>query len=291
VILTVETLPQPKAMQELNPHVVSGSYPEIEPYFSTSTKPIPNAPTFREYCWILTKRWKLIVGVLVGALALAALVVSVMPATYTASSTVLIEPQAPQILGISELETEASSETTDDTFYGTEYKILESRSLAARVIRELHLRNEAFLGAVQREMAGSNLPAKNGVPTDPAIDIQDPDASTLGINYYVIDAYLRHLKIQSDPGTRLVTVSFSAPNPVLAARVVNAHVQAYIARGTELHSEANESAERYLQKKLTELQAQVEKSEAELNAYRRQRGIVADSSDDNNKVVMAGSST
>ena len=47
-----------------------------------------------------------------------------------------------------------------------------------------------------------------------------------------------------------------------------------------------ESAEKYLQTKLTELQARVEKSEAVLNAYRRQRGIVADSSDDNNKIVM-----
>jgi len=130
-------------MQELSPYFIDRSYDEVEPRFSSSAKAIAdNGPTFREYCRILTKRWRLIVTVLVGALAMTSLVVFLMPATYTASSTVLIEPQAPQILGITQVESEAASDNADDTFYGTEYKILQSRSLAARVIRELHLQNE-----------------------------------------------------------------------------------------------------------------------------------------------------
>lgn len=271
-------------MQELSPYFIDRSYDEVEPSFSSSAKAIAdNGPTFREYCRILTKRWRLIVTVLVGALAMTSLVVFLMPATYTASSTVLIEPQAPQILGITQVESEAASDNADDTFYGTEYKILQSRSLAARVIRELHLQNESFLRIGRKETLESKLPVQSG---DSATATQDADAGTLGISYHVIDAYLKHLKIQSDPGTRLVTVSFSTSNPVLAARIVNAQVKAYIERGTELHAAAKVSAGRYLQTKLTELQAQVEKSEVELNAYRRQRGIVGDSSNDNNKVVM-----
>jgi capsular exopolysaccharide synthesis family protein len=272
-------------MQELTPYVFESSYQQVEPNFFTAKEIADNGPTFREYYAVITKRWLLIITVLICVIAVTGLIVFLMPATYTASSTLLIEPQAPQILGIRELETEASGDTADDTFYGTEYKILQSRSLAARVIRELDLQNKSFLGAGKRA-SQFKLPAQTRNFKDSAIATYEPDAGTLGINYNVIDAYLKRLKIQSDPGTRLVTVSFSTPNPVLSARIVNAHVQAYIKRGTELHSEANVSAERYLRTKLTELQAQVEKSEAELNSYRRQRGIVSDSADDNNKVVM-----
>lgn len=275
-------------MQELSPYVFDQSYPETELNVSTSNKVIAdNGPNFREYCRILAKRWRLIVTVLACALAAASLIVALLPPTYTASSTVLIEPQAPQILGITQVETQASDESAEDTFYGTEYKILQSRSLAARVIRELHLQNEPFLGAARKDGSGAQASAQNDYVKNAEIGIQEPGADTLGISYQAIDAYLKRLKIQSDPGTRLVTVSFSTPKPILSARIVNAHVQAYIKRGTELHAEANESAGRYLQTKLTQLQGQVEKSEAELNAYRRERGIVADSSDDNNKAVMA----
>ncbi len=320
-------------MQELSPYFINRSNPELTPNFSTPDKAFAEAePSFREYCRIVGKRWRLITTLLLCTLALTSLVVFMMPPTYTASSTVLIESRAPQVLGITELETEAPSELADDNYYGTEYKILQSRSLAARVIRKLHLQNEPFLRAGENntlESASSphnehfkdsrlatrlisklRLLIKHFIPTreskplntknakfsadnvpskDPAATTgsdEDPGAGTFGVNSHIIDAYLTHLAIRSDPGTRLVTVAFGSPDPVLSARIVNAHVQAYIARGTELHAEASESAEKYLRTKLTELQARVERSEAELNNYRRKRGIVADSSDDNDKVVI-----
>ena len=173
----------------------------------------------------------------------------------------------------------------EDNYYGTQYKILQSRSLAARVIRKLNLQKSFFSVRERLKLSEPEFldrkDSKGSIGHD-----EDPEAGTLGVRSRVIDAYLKHLTIRPEPGTRLVTVAFSAPDPVLSARIVNAHVQAYIARGTELHAEASESAVKYLQTKLTELQARVEKSEAVLNAYRRQRGIVDDSSDGNNKVVM-----
>ena len=274
-------------MQELSPYFINRTAPEVNSNLSTSAKVFAqDEPTFREYCRVITKRWRFIATLVVCTLALTSLVIFFMTPTYTAMSSVLIEPQAPQILDMRELETQGTGDVGEENYYGTQYKILQSRSLAARVIRELNLQNELLFRAGATEAPATGFLAQKD-SKDPIIQDEDPEAGTLGVRSRVIDAYLKHLTIRPEPGTRLVTIAFSAPDPVLSARIVNAHVQAYIARGTELHAGASRNAEKYLQTKLTELQARVEKSEAVLNDYRRQRGIVADSSDDNNKVAMS----
>src|SRR5205085_2198283 len=52
------------------------------------------------------------------------------------------------------------------------------------------------------------------------------------------------------------------------------HVKAYMQRGFDLHRQASAAAEDFLQRKLLELKDRVERSEAALNSYRSQRGIV-----------------
>src|SRR5262249_52894956 len=74
--------------------------------------------------------------------------------------------------------------------------------------------------------------------------------------------------------THLVAVGYSTPDKALSARIANAHVKAYIRRGIDLHAQASSAAQDFLQKKLLDLKERVEKSEAALNAYRRDRGIV-----------------
>jgi succinoglycan biosynthesis transport protein ExoP len=280
------------AAQEVSPYFISRQNFDNSHFSNAAMAFGESEPTFREYCRIIAKHWRLITAIFSCSLTAAGLVVFLMPSIYTATSTVLIEPRAPQVLGINELETgetDAGNEVADDNYYGTEYKILQSRSLAARVIRELNLQSQAFLRAGEHKGLESNLRLPSvltqaPVTRDPVV--ADKNAGTLGVGLHIIDTYLKHLTIRSDPGTRLVNIAFSSPDPVLSARIVNAHVQAYIKRGMELHAEASESAEKYLQRKLTELQTRVEKSEKELNDYRRRRGIVADSSGDDNRVAL-----
>ena len=108
----------------------------------------------------------------------------------------------------------------------------------------------------------------------------------LGVDPGLIDAYLRGLSVEPRIGTHLVTVGFATPDSVLSARIANAHVRAYIRRGIDLHAQASSDAEDFLQKKLLELKERVEKSEAALNAYRRDRGIVTFSLNDTSGVIM-----
>ena len=71
--------------------------------------------------------------IIVGTVAIASFV---MTPVYRATARILIEREAPKVLNMQELLPVDANSTE---FYQTQYKILQSRSLALRVIQALNL--------------------------------------------------------------------------------------------------------------------------------------------------------
>jgi polysaccharide biosynthesis transport protein len=239
-----------------------------------------------EYWDVIRRHIKLIGGLFVIAELLTfLLVVFVMTPVYTGLSTILIESQTPQVL---ESNNDRSDREELASFYRTQYEILKSRTLAAKVVRGLALDCDPYFNSTKKpslvgrflSWPGSLFSSK---PPIRAADLRRADI--LGIKAQIIDKYLRGLSIRPEYDTRLAEVIFTSPDPVLAAKITNAHVQAYIQDGYERRSHSNEAAQRFLEGELGELEKRVEKSEATLNDYRRGRGIVAFSLDDKNQMV------
>jgi capsular exopolysaccharide synthesis family protein len=92
------------------------------------------------------------------------------------------------------------------------------------------------------------------------------------------------LDIKPTRQTRLVKIAFSTPDPALSARVASAHARSYIRQGIKLRSQTNEEGLHFLEEKLVELKGRLEKSEAALNRYRREREII--SLDDKENLVV-----
>src|SRR3989442_1646471 len=115
--------------------------PGVPPAFSQK-EPID----FREYWRPIRDHHRLMMAMfLVAELVTLVLLLTRTP-TYTSASTILIERQAPEVLESQRPNDEAQSSA--ETFYATQYEMLRSRSLAARVIRDLGLEHDpAFTGA------------------------------------------------------------------------------------------------------------------------------------------------
>jgi polysaccharide biosynthesis transport protein len=257
---------------------------EPSPYFIRRDRSVPDyaeypistdgedEPSAQDYWRAIVRRKWLVLALMLAALLGAVALVCVMPASYVASSIILIDHRAPKIdIKPTGSETQELSDEEADNYYGTQYKILQSRSLALRVIQDLGLQGNPLL---------------NPPPFLSLVGIkQAEDETKAQLREKEIDAYLKHLTVKPQTGTRLVTISFSAPDPMLSARIANAHVRAYVAQGEQLRDEASTTARQFLERKLQEIKERVEKSEAALNDYRRQRGIVAAPSDDKTRLL------
>ena len=250
----------------------------------------------RDCCHILLKHLRFIIMCFLGALMVTGLAIAMMWPTYTATTTLLMERRTPQVMEFREALAESAESirvSTEYDFYKTQYEVLKSRTMAAWIIQEQHLETSPVFtvkgadkgivakawGHVQGGLMG--LGATSGfAPTSP----QPKEGHLSEVKTELIDAYLAMLEVQPTRQTQLVKIAFHTPDPQLSARLADAHAEAYIKRGIELRTRANEEAQRFLGEKLVELKARIEKSEAALNRYRRNRAII--SLDDKENIVV-----
>jgi succinoglycan biosynthesis transport protein ExoP len=248
----------------------------------------------RAYWRVVRKHLRFVIGFFAAVVMLVTLHVATETPTYTAETTIQIEPNAQQggdnLENLIELE---AAVTDSDQYYATQCQILQSRNLAARVIRVLGLAHDpAFVGHKNSpglfSQLRSGLSARmadwlGSAPAEPAAtNVRDPVqrfTASLGdedtsVPAALVHRYISELKVKPVKDTSLIQISFSTPDPELSARLANAHVQAYERQQIEMHSESSQSAQHFLQDKLVEVKEQLQQSEAALNDYRRNKGII-----------------
>jgi capsular exopolysaccharide synthesis family protein len=255
--------------------------------------PEPEAVSLSEYWNILKKRRYIIL--LLFFLVFSAGAYFALSATelYTASATVKIEPQNPQVTGLSELQ--PLELRGDYDYYQTQFALLRSRRLAAKVITDLRLEsNKGFKDASivspnpvdhakawvsrifgyvssvvsplfkSREQQGSvNL------PTFGAAEIE------LSVPQRLLDKYLGFLAIAPVKQTRLVQIQFTTPSADLSQALANAHVESFMRMSLENRFSLTKEAREFLDLKKSELRDRLEKSEAAMNVFRRTHGVVS----------------
>jgi uncharacterized protein involved in exopolysaccharide biosynthesis len=250
----------------------------------------PEAQEFRlvDYFAVIRKRLGLITMMCLAPTLVCTLIVFGMTPVYTANSTIEITDTRPKILDDVQDLIQQTTNADQHDFYKTEFDVLRSRKLAAQVILSLGLDRLPLLNPRQQLTWSSMLMArlKEFITSRPVAAPADALISP-GVTSEMVDRYLKHLSIEPRLGTRLVGVGFTTPDPNLSARIVNTHVQEYIRRGIELNAQANRAVAEYLEKNLEQLADRVQSSEAALNDYRRQRGIVSFSVENKNEVLQA----
>ena len=246
----------------------------------------------RDY-WLIVKRHRwLILSCAVVLFISSALYTFTRTPLYTAEATLLIERKAPQILKLQDARGEASNYNDyNNEFYKTQYEILKSRALAERVVRDQGLESHPLFGGGQTDQSAkpglvSGLwqqvknTAKGLMAAKSAPDIGEP----IAVSARLAARYLLMLEVRPVAGTSLVTIKITTPDPALSARLADAHASSYVRYGIDLRSQTNDEAGDFLQQKLVELKERIEQSEAALNSYRKEKGII--SVDDKSNVII-----
>ncbi len=144
---------------------------------------------------------------------------------------------------------------TSDTFLKTQVDVLKSDNLAWTTIEQLRLdRNPEF-----------NSLARG------AGDSQEPEGAA---RTRLVQAFKSALNVQLADGTEILEVSFESPDPALAARVSNALVSNYTQYNFLTMYDATRQASAWLEQRMDEMKAQVEKSQQALVDYERKNSII-----------------
>jgi capsular exopolysaccharide synthesis family protein len=203
---------------------------------------------------------------------------------YRASTQLLIEKDAPKVGDLSTMFQQQDGWYNDD-FYQTQYKILQSRSLARRTAESMKLEQHPSLQKGVREVRGpwtlrgavngawsfaSSL--LNGAPAEQPAKAPAPETDRLAGYTGMVQG---SVSISPVRNSRLVDISVTSTDPQLAADMANAHARAYIEQNLEYRFAASKEATDWLEAQLSEQRKKVEASEAELQRYKEQHDAVA----------------
>jgi capsular exopolysaccharide synthesis family protein len=195
---------------------------------------------------------------------------------YKARVQLLIESENPNVVSFKEV---LEQEKTTNDYHQTQYRILQSRSLARRTLDRTAMWGvfdptkapEKF--SIRRAVAGSVGSLLK--PFLPKKSIEPHDASETALQSKALDAFLMNLTVTPIRNSRLVEVAFASPNPEYAAQIANGLAAAYIDQNLEFKFTASKDASDWLGQRLAEQRKAVEVSEGALQKYREQNDAVS----------------
>lgn len=220
-----------------------------------STAPDPSAPPLMLQYWQIALRWKfVIIGILVFALAAGVLATFLATPQFTARTQIEITRDQKNPTNVEGIESAQSSQEPE--FYQTQYELLESRSLAERVARQLNLGNSAeFYAAHSMDFAPGDADAAARV------------RSAAGI-------LLANVEIAPLTKSRLVDVYYTSASPELSAKIANAWTENFVQASMDRRFAATQDARAFLETRLREYAQKLEDAERRAAAFAVERGIV-----------------
>ena len=260
---------------------------DMEPEYAYVSE--SEAVHLRDYWKILVKRRRMIAWIFSAAVILGILISLTATNMYTATAALKIEPQNPAVTGIEMLRVAEPGGGQYD-YYQTQYKLLESRSLAEMVVAKLDqdssegLKHSANAGEstitqitswimenVRSFISQLNPLSSDGSDTPKAAEPRKMPATSADF----LGRYTNYLKVKPVKNTRLVEIEFTTPDPELSRTLANAHARGFIQWNLQSRFELTNEAREFLDNKNAELKRKLERSENELNRFRQQYGVVS----------------
>jgi capsular exopolysaccharide synthesis family protein len=234
----------------------------VEPVYRTGGDDTPLVDRARV---LYKRRWTLATVFVLVMLIVVADTFTQSP-VYVARAQLLIESADPNVVTFKGVIDEAK--TFD--YYQTQYRLLQSRTLARKAIDDLRLWDRPDFGGSSRRFSlysllGSAVRRKSS----------SPSAGETRSQAATIDAFLNGLTIAPVRLSRLADVRYESPDPELAANAANALARAYIAQNLEYRFSASKEASDFLAQQLGEQRKKMEGSENLLQQYREQNDAVS----------------
>lgn len=207
---------------------------------------------------ILKHKWVIIASV-VGCLLLGVLATLLTQPLYTAQTTLQIDREASKVLDVEGLV--PAEALSGNEFLDTQIGLLESETLARRVVQSLNLgQDPTFL-----RMTGEDQSEKG--PTDSA-------KSAAALENSLAKVVMSNTTVRQQGLSRLVTVGFTSPDPALSARVANAIAANFVTTSMERRFESSSYARTFLEERLRQVKQKLEDTEKQLVAYAAQQQII-----------------
>jgi capsular exopolysaccharide synthesis family protein len=274
------------------------------PSFATNHDEGGKPAHLRDY-WRSMLRYRfMVLSITLIGVVLATLYMARQPDIYEAEARVQVDLENNPALGSSKSGSViVSNPINDPAYFNTQLEILTGSGLLRRVVKTLDLEhNQAFRRSQAerdpsitwlnlRRMVGLGAKAKNDdqnqtpdvliprsvAPATASDDLAEAKRLAPFVRALQNGLSVEPVKKSSQPvkDTRLIDISFTHPDPQIAAKVVNAITNTLVLANLERKTETNAMAGDFLQQRVAELQTQIRSGEEQLINYAKNHQILS----------------
>ncbi len=230
---------------------------------------------------LINYRW-LIAGMTLSSILVAVAITYMITPIYRATARIEIDRETINVAGKDNLQQDAGN--TGIEFYQTQYELLNSRSLAERVVTTLGLRTDpkfppkadtfSILGLVRGLVYGDK---KSPVVTDKSFEAQTTKT---------VEDLQAIVSVAPIRGSKLVDINVDHYDQTVAQKIASGYAEVFISDNLDRRYDASSYARKFLEERIQQLKVKLEESEKQLVGYADKQGII---NFEDNKKTLAGS--
>lgn len=210
--------------------------------------------------WAIVYRSRFWIAAIMALFIVTGIVVTLlMTPRYRADAAVQIDQEAVKVLGTEQSESSASIQDAE-RFLKTQVDVINSRAVARAVANELRLFNgDRFLEQMREDAE---------VEGTPSVAIADAKRER------VLKVLQKNLNVDLPPQSRVVRITFTSPDPTLAARIANSYAENFIRMNLRRKFDSSAYAREFLRGQLDEAQQRLARAERSAVEYAREKRII-----------------
>jgi len=240
----------------------------------------PKEMTIQDFLRLLGRRRGLIAMVIMVVLFAAVIRCASTTRMYKASASIQVQKDSVDALSLNEMmgpNAQPPDAMETNLTLQTQAQILQSETLALRVIALLHLEQTSDFRPKFSAMGwliSLFSPATASDPPGAGLD-ESP-----GRRVHVVKVFESDLKVKPVSGTRLISIEYLSSDPKIAAAVVNSLIENLIDYNFETRQGATQKASGWLANQLSDLRQQSEDLQARVVSMQRDSGMFSDGQTD-----------
>ncbi len=209
----------------------------------------------KEFIAVLSRRKKLVITTVMITTLLALIASLLMKPVFRAESIIKVERYAANP-NVNILNAEVSR--SDRDFFETQIQLIQTKTLARRVIDELKLDTKVtppgFLKGLFSSNTDSSATTKNKSSTE--------------------EVFLENLSVKPINNSQLLKISYDSTDPTLAATISNTIAKAFVKQNLEARFDTATSYKGYVTEAIKVTRQGLEDAENRLNTYAREHNIL-----------------
>ena len=228
-----------------------------------SRLPIRNEMTIRDLLTVMSRRRGIVWSTMLAVVALGVVVCLTSTRLYRATAVVQVQKEPADALSLNNMIVQSGGDQDaieSNLTLQTEAKVLESESLALKVIKALNLENTPDF---QPRFSPIGWILGYLTPSGPQ-DSGDKSLDDARRHNRSVSIFASRLKVKPVTGTRLISVEYLSPNPQTAAAVVNELIGDLTDFNFETKHGATQQATKWLAKQMSDLRKESEDLQAKV---------------------------